>query len=59
MRRGAPRCKLVVVQRKVVAVAEVWNQVGQKDSREIIKFPITILVACCLVNEGIIWPFPS
>ena len=59
MRQGAPRCKLVVVQRKVVAVAEVWNQVGHKDSREIIKFPITILVACCLVNEGIIWPFPS
>ena len=49
----------VGVQMKVVAVAEVWNQVGQKDSREIIKFPMTILVACCLVNEGIIWPFPS
>lgn len=32
---------------------------GRTDSREIIKFPITILVACCLVNEGIIWPFPS
>ena len=49
----------VGVQMKVVAVAEVWNQAGHKDSREIIKFPITILVACCLVNEGIIWPFPS